>query len=154
MPLSHEQCPRRMSFKDKTRKTRRFISDEQYQTNSQTFNDAHRNDGNLRSSLCLGRLLVLNRGLLEVVGSISSGVLLLGQLGGCRCGAVDSLVLLGGLAGRVCGAIGALVLLSLETLNLLLGLLDVLEIKVSIELTLGHDNALTSLVLRSWSPFQ
>jgi hypothetical protein len=143
-----------MSFKDKTRKTRRFISDEQYQTNSQTFNDAHRNDGNLRSSLCLGRLLVLNRGLLEVVGSISSGVLLLGQLGGCRCGAVDSLVLLGGLAGRVCGAISTLVLLSLETLNLLLGLLDVLEIKVSIELTLGHDNALTSLVLRSWSPFQ
>ena len=85
------------------------------------------NDGNFRSRLCLGRLLVLNRGLLEVVGGISSSVLLLGQFSGCRCGAVDALVLLGRLAGRICGAVGALVLLSLKTLNLLLGLLDVLK---------------------------
>jgi hypothetical protein len=79
--------------------------------------------GNEPCTLCLG-LLVLERGLLEIVRGVSGGVLLLVGLGGSV--AIDGL--LSGLAGGVGGAIsGALVLLCLQLLYLLLRLGDVLQ---------------------------
>jgi hypothetical protein len=76
--------------------------------------------------LCLGSLLVLDGGLLQVLGNISSSVVLLSELSGRGGRAVDGLVLLCGLASRVCGTVGS-ILLGLETGDLLLGLVDVLH---------------------------
>jgi hypothetical protein len=77
--------------------------------------------------LCLGGLLlVLERGLLEIFRGICCGILLLVEFGFGGGASINSLVLLCGLAGGVCGAVRALVLLSLEALNLLLRLGDVL----------------------------
>jgi hypothetical protein len=74
-------------------------------------------------TLCLG-LLVLERGLLEIVRDVSGGVLLLVGLGGSVT--VDGL--LGGLAGGVGGTVGGtLVLLRLQLLDLLLRLGDILQ---------------------------
>ena len=81
-----------------------------------------------QSNLCFdSSLLVLKRRLLKVFGGVSSAVLLLGDFSVGGSVTVDGLVLLGGLAGSVGGTVGALVLLSLETLDLLLGLGDVLR---------------------------
>jgi hypothetical protein len=69
----------------------------------------------------LGLLLVLDGGLLEVLGGVGGGVLLLGELG------AGAGVAVGGLAGVFGGAVGG-VGLSLEAVDLGLGLCDVLMI--------------------------
>jgi hypothetical protein len=80
------------------------------------------------SNLCFdSSLLILKRRLLEVVGGVISAILLLVGFSIDGSVTVDGLVLLGGLAGSVGGTIGALILLSLKTLDLLLGLGDVLQ---------------------------
>lgn len=76
--------------------------------------------------LCLGGLLVLDGGLLQVLRNIGGSVVLLGELSGRGGRAVDGLVLLCRLAGRVCGTVGG-VLFSLQTGNLLFRLLDILH---------------------------
>ena len=77
-------------------------------------------------ALCLNSLLILDGGFLQILGNVSSSVVLLSELSGWGSRAIDGLVLLCGLAGGVCGAVGG-VLLSLEACNLLLGLLNVLR---------------------------
>lgn len=81
------------------------------------------------NALCVGgSLLVLERGLLELGGSIGGGVLLLGQLSLCGGIAIDRLVLLSGLASSVSASVCLFLgLLGLETFNLLLCLGDVLS---------------------------
>ena len=79
-----------------------------------------------RGALCLSSFLILNRGLLQILGNVSSSVVLLSELGGGRRGAVDSLVLLRRLTCSVGGAVGG-VLFGFEACDLLLGLLDVLQ---------------------------
>jgi hypothetical protein len=98
-------------------------------TDSQTFSVTYKvNRTWYGSTLCLGSLLVLDGSLLQVLGNISGGVLLLGELGGRGSRAVNGLVLLCGLAGGVCGAVGACILLGLKALDFLLSLLDVLRL--------------------------
>lgn len=76
----------------------------------------------LRRSGDVGLLLVLDGGLLEVLGRISSGVLLLGELGAT----VDLVLLLGGgLAAVLGGAVGG-VGFGLEAVDFGLGFGDVL----------------------------
>lgn len=77
-------------------------------------------------ALCLSGLVVLDGGLLQIIGNVSSSVLLLSELGGWGSGAVDGLILLCGLAGSVCGAVGG-ILLSFKACDFLLGFLDVLR---------------------------
>jgi hypothetical protein len=68
----------------------------------------------------LGLLLVLDGGLLEVLGGIVGGVLLLGGLG------AGAGVAVGGLAAVLGGAVGG-VCFGLEAVDLGLGLCDVLD---------------------------
>lgn len=84
--------------------------------------------GGTLCALCVsGGLLVLERRLLEVFGSISGGILLLGQFSLCRCIAVDRLVLLGRLARSVSATASLFLrLFCFKTLNFLLCLGNVL----------------------------
>ena len=91
--------------------------------------------------LCLGGLLILDRGLLQILRNISGSVVLLSELSGWGSRAVDGLILLCGLAGGVCGTVGG-VLLSLETGDLLLGLLNVLHFVSLCHLVLEWKNDL------------
>lgn len=75
-----------------------------------------------------GLVLVLDLCLLEFLGHIDNGILLLGEFGVSVGGAVDLLVLGSRLLRRVLGAsISTLALGSVKLLELLLGLFDVLE---------------------------
>lgn len=71
-------------------------------------------------------LLVLDGGLLEVLGGVGSGVLLLGELGAGAGVAVDALLLGGGLAAAVFGGAVGGVGFGFEALDFGLGFGDVL----------------------------
>lgn len=79
----------------------------------------------LRRSRDVRLLLVLDGSLLEVLGSVVRGVLLLRGLGAGAGAAVDALLLGGGLAGGLGGAVGG-VGFGLEALDVGLGFGDVL----------------------------
>lgn len=79
----------------------------------------------LRRSRDVRLLLVLDGSLLEVLGSVGGGVLLLRGLGAGAGAAVDALLLGGGLAGGLGGAVGG-VGFGLEALDFGLGFGDVL----------------------------
>lgn len=81
-----------------------------------------------KADLCLGRLFILNRGLLEVLGGVNSSIVLFSELGRRRGRAVDRLVLLCGLAGGIGSTVRG-ILLRFEAGDLLLRLLDVLGIR-------------------------
>lgn len=74
-----------------------------------------------------GGILVLERRLLEVFGSIGGGILLLSQFSLCRCITVNRLILLGRFAGSVSATASLfLCLFCFKTLNFLLCLGNVL----------------------------
>ena len=102
------------------------------------------------NTLCLavglGRLL--EAGLLELFRHVGSSVLLLLQLGFSGNLAVHTAVLDSGLLGGVSGTVDG-GLFRLEAVNLLLGLLDVLDRALAINL--NQEKAFNS-PLRSWRP--
>lgn len=88
-----------------------------------------------RSSLhrsCFSSCRVLNRSLLELLGDIGGGIVLLLQLSFGGDFAIDTAVLNSDLLGMVGGTLAVRVrLFLLQTLDLLLSLLDVLHKSVS-----------------------
>lgn len=110
----------------------------------------------LSDDLSSGRaVLVLDASLLELLGGVGGGVLLLGKLCLSIGGAVDLLVLGSRLLSGVLGSgISTFRLGSLELLNLLLGLLDVLQACQWLITMAVIVLELTSWVLRCWSFFQ
>lgn len=82
-------------------------------------------------------LLVLDGSLLEVLGCVGSGVVLLGELGAGAGVAVNALLLGGGLAAAVLGGAVGGVGFGLEALDFGLGFCDVLDGKFVSEYVQG-----------------